>query len=195
MTILNFAFFQAFQKQLGAALIFSLLSIRAIGVTFTPLTIEALTTRADLVVQGTVLSRTCAKDESGRIYTRVELEVADVWKGSVAGTPLIIVHGGGSLDGRSSVVSGQVEYGVGEEVVAFLLRNERGEAVTVGLMQGKFHIWKLSGTETRYVVNPFHGIPEGTAVRMERTQQKSTSGTLAPLTLTELKTRVLEARP
>src|SRR5947207_3049369 len=65
--------------------------------------------------------------------------------------PLFIVCG------RKATVSGQVEYGIGEEVVAFLVLNHRGEGVTLGLAQGKFHIGKEAETGERLVHNLFHG--------------------------------------
>src|SRR5689334_3956691 len=101
-----------------------------------PLSIETLTRQAEVVLHGRVLSKTCQQDIAGRIYTRVELDVLDVWKGAISGTPFPVVQGGGLLGERRSVVPGQAEYAVGEEVVLFLVRNERGEAITVGLLQG-----------------------------------------------------------
>src|SRR5689334_7993195 len=71
---------------------------------FDPLTVEALARQAELVVQGTVLSKTCQRDPAGRIYTKVELEVTDVWKGAVTGSPMVLVHGGGILGEQRSVV-------------------------------------------------------------------------------------------
>ena len=82
-------------------------------------------------------------------HTKVELEVTDVWKGAVSGSPFQIVMGGGVLGEEQAVVSGQVQDAVGEEVVAFLVRNARGEGVTLGLMQGKFHVWKDTGGRTK----------------------------------------------
>ncbi len=82
-----------------------------------PLSIEQLTENSTLVVQGRVLSKSCQRDPAGRIYTRVSLQVAEVWKGSLPQNPFHIVHGGGILGDRKATVSGQVEFGIGEEVV------------------------------------------------------------------------------
>lgn len=160
-------------------------SLRAVQMR--PLSIEQLADQSALVVRGTVLSESCQRDPAGRIYTKIELQVGEVWKGALATNRFTIVHGGGILGGEKSVVSGQVEYGIGEEVVAFLVLNQRGEGVTLGLAQGKFHVWQEPGTGERLVHNPFHGASDtrGRAVsrdaRLRATQR---------LTLTELKRRV-----
>jgi hypothetical protein len=122
-----------------------------------PLTISALADQSELVVEGKVASKTSLRDETGRIYTRIELQVTEVWKGSISGSPFLIVQGGGVLGEEWSAVSGQVDYEPGEEVVAFLVRNHRGEGVTLGMAQGKFHVWKDPGTGVKYAANPFHG--------------------------------------
>src|SRR5256885_7675532 len=86
-----------------------------------PLSIEQIARQSALVVHGTVLGKSCQRDPAGRIFTRVELQVAEVWKGSLATNHFTIVLGGGILGGQKAAVSGQVEYGIGEEVVAFLV--------------------------------------------------------------------------
>src|SRR5206468_54907 len=101
----------------------------------------------------TVLSKSCQRDPSGRIFTKVELQVAETWKGSLTTNRISIVHGGGILGDQKTTVSGQVDYGIGEEVVAFLVLNPRGEAVTLGLSQGKFHIRRDRGTGERLAHN------------------------------------------
>jgi hypothetical protein len=152
-----------------------------------PLSIEQLTSQSALVVRGTVLSESCQRDPAGRIYTKIELEVSEVWKGSLATNRFTIVHGGGILGGEKSVVSGQVEYGIGEEVVAFLVLNQRGEGVTLGLAQGKFHVWQEPRTGERLVHNPFHGT---TGTRGPAVSEDAALRTPPRLTLAELKQRV-----
>jgi hypothetical protein len=157
------------------------------AVVLEPLSVAALTARADIVVQGVVRKTTCERDAAGRIYTKVELEVNELWKGAIAGSPLIVVHGGGALGTRQSAVSGQVHYHVGEEVVAFLVRNERGEGVTVGLLQGKFEVWKEPETGTKFVRNFFHGAGSGAAVSLQSANSSSTR-----LSLEDLRRQVRE---
>jgi hypothetical protein len=138
---------------------------RLCAVVMVPIEIEAMTSRARLIVQGTVLSRTCQRDESGRIFTAIELQISEVWKGTFSEGTLQIVHGGGALSGERSMVSGQVEYNPGEEVVGFFVINDRGEAVTLGLAQGKFRVWKDQVTGEKLAANPFYGQSNGAKVK------------------------------
>ena len=160
-------------------------SLRAIQ--FTPLSIEQLARESALVVQATVLSKSCQRDPAGRIFTKVELEVAEVWKGSLPTNRFTVVHGGGIIGDRKATVSGQVEYGIGEEVVAFLVFNQRGEGVTLGLAQGKFHIGKEARTGERLVHNLFHGEPDPRSRGVSAADHLPTQ---RRLTLAELKRRV-----
>jgi hypothetical protein len=159
---------------------------------FTPLSIEQLAQESALVVQGKVVSKTCQRDPDGRIFTKVELAIAEVWKGSLPTNRFIVVHGGGILGDRKSTVSGQVEYGIGEEVVAFIVVNQHGEGVTLGLAQGKFQIRQEAGTGERLANNLFHGEPAS------RSRDASASNNLPAqrrLTLAELKRRVRGEHP
>jgi hypothetical protein len=151
-----------------------------------PLTIQQLTDHSQLIIQGAVLSKSCQRDPAGRIYTKVELEVSDVWKGALTNRIFTIVHGGGILGDRKATVSNQVEFEIGEEVIAFLVVNQRGEGVSLGLAQGKFHVWQESATQLKFVCNPFHGNPA--AVANGRVVQRVASSGF--LTLAELKDRV-----
>lgn len=158
-----------------------------------PLSIEELTGQAQLVLRGQVLSKSCQRDATGRIYTKVELLVAEVWKGTLAAGRLTVVHGGGILGEERVVVSGQVDYPIGEEVVAFLVFNPRGEAVTVGLAQGKFHVWKEQAGGAAFVQNPFHGSPEPGAKTIHA--RNAAAPAPARLSLQELKARVQGGKP
>ncbi len=154
---------------------------------FTPLSIEQLAQESALVFQGTVQSKSCQRDLAGRIFTKIELEVAEVWKGSLPTNRFTVVHGGGILGDRKATVSGQVEYGIGEEVVAFVVFNQRGEGVTLGLAQGKFHIGKAAETGDRLVHNLFQGEPGPHPGAMSQSGRLPTQ---LRLTLAELKRRV-----
>jgi len=157
-----------------------------------PLSIDQLTERAALVLHGTVLSKSCQRDPEGRIYTKVELDVAQVWKGTVVSNRFTIVHGGGILGREKAVVSGQAEYGIGEEVVVFLALNQRGEGVTLGLSQGKFQVRPAPGSGEKLVRNPFHGGDEAHETRIHTADRFPSP---SRLTLTGLKRRVQGVRP
>jgi len=169
--------------RLGIALCFlPLISLRANETI--PLPVSALSSKADLVLEGQVVSSTVQRDPQGRIYTKIDLQVAEIWKGTLATNHFTIVHGGGILGDERTTVSGQVEYEIGEEVVAFLVLNPRGEGVTIGLSQGKFHVWQDAATGEKLVNNPFRGQPERSA--SNRNQAKK-------LTLATLKQSVTGA--
>ena len=152
-----------------------------------PLTIEQLVQHSELIVYGTVLGTSYQRDTAGRIYTRVALNVAEVWKGAPIKqpVPIVIVHGGGTFGEKRVTVSDQVDFQPGEEVVVFLVINPRGEGVSLGMSQGKFHIWSDRVTRQKYARNPFHGgdrTPGGVFMQ--------SSATRPLLTLTGLKQRV-----
>ena len=152
---------------LTLALVLGLGSLKLPATLMTPLPIEELARRADFILHGSVTGKTCLRSPEGRIYTRVELQVQEVWKGNLITNTFAIVHGGGTVGNRRTSVSGQVEYSVGEEVVTFLVINPRGEGVTIGLAQGKFHVWKDQTTGGKFAYNLFHGATEKEAARGE----------------------------
>jgi hypothetical protein len=125
-----------------------------------PLSITNLTTRADLILRGTVASKTCLKDSEGRIYTKIELKVSEAWKGTLTTNLFQIVHGGGTVGDERTVVDGEAIYEVGEEIVCFLRLNQRGEGVSIGLAQGKFQVWNDDSTGEQFAHNLFHGQPK-----------------------------------
>ena len=157
------------------------------AIEFTPLSIEQLAKESALVVRATVLSKSCQRDPAGHIFTKVELEVAEIWKGSLPTNRFTVVHGGGILGDRKATVSGQVEYALSEEIVAFLVLNHRGEGVTLGLAQGKFLIQQDAGTGERLVHNLFHG---ESGSRGQVVSAPDRLPTQRRLTLAELKRRV-----
>jgi hypothetical protein len=165
------------------------LALSAQATLFIPLSLGELTKKADLVVHGLVLAKHSEADRQGRIFTKVDLQVIEVWKGEVQGSPLTVVHGGGELNGRRSMVTGQVDYQQGQETVAFLVRNERGEAVTLGLAQGQFQVWKDAATGEKLARNIFMGGGSSNTNAIQRLD----AGADTRLTLDGLKRQVKES--
>jgi hypothetical protein len=163
------------------------------AVTFQPLSIETLSRQADLVLHGTVLSKTVQRDDAGRIFTAIELQVTEIWKGAIGNNPFLIVQGGGVLGEEEVTVSGQVHYQVGEEVVVFLTRNPRGAGVTLGMIQAKFQVWQDPQTGTKLVGNPFHDAAASSAPRTSSKNSAIPPSTAGVLTISDLKQRVQEA--
>jgi hypothetical protein len=134
-----------------------LISLSLQATIFVPLALEELAQRAEIILQGTVVSKACLKDPEGRIYTRIEFAVSEVWKGNLPTNTFAIVQAGGTVGDERTVVDGEATYEVGEELVSFLRLNQRGEGVSIGLCQGKFDVWKDSSTGEKFAYNLFHG--------------------------------------
>jgi hypothetical protein len=145
-------------KPLMASIILVLLMVPAANATILfPLSIEELTSKAQVVLHGSVGSKSVQRDPEGRIYTRIELEVTEAWKGKVTGKSFTLVQGGGVLGEEIATVEGQEEFSIGEEVVVFLVLNQRGEGVVIGLSQGKFKVKAGEAGGEKVVHNLFHG--------------------------------------
>ena len=123
-----------------------------------PLSIETLATKADAVVHGRVVRMTCQRDDGGRIFTKVHLQIIERLKGRQSDATLVVIQGGGVLGRRIARSPIQPKYRVGAEVVVFVVFNSRDEAVTLGLNQGKFDVTKQTKTGLATVRNPFHGL-------------------------------------
>lgn len=132
--------------------------------TLVPLGLDRLSNEAQLVLHGTVRAKSCQLDSEGRIYTRVELDVSEVWKGSLTNRAFTVVHSGGVYGNRRASAPHQVEFQSGEEVVVFLAINRRGEGVCLGMAQGKFQVWQDAASKQKFVRNVFYGNTEGKSV-------------------------------
>ena len=147
--------------------------------------VEDLAKRADTVVHGKVAALECTRDPAGRIFTRVELDVAEVWKGKPAGR-FSLVLAGGVLGARKVGVVGGPGYRLGEEVVVFTARNANGEPVTLDLAQGKFTVETAQASGAKHVANGvLGGAAEKSGYRLPMQ---------VPLELSELRRRVEAAR-
>jgi len=190
MCLLSDVFLKFHLRCTLAALVFCLGAARVLGGNFIPLPVEELAARAQLVVRGTVLTKSVQRDEAGRIYTRVELSVAEVWKGSLATNRFTVVHGGGVLGEQRARVSGQVEFQVGEEAIAFLVLNPHGEGVCLGLAQGKFEIWRDTASGEQFARNPVFGGPSPAAAARGKQQAAPAVPSNWRLKVGDLKQRV-----
>lgn len=164
----------------------SQLSLRA--TIMVPLSVENLTERAELILRGTVASKVCLKDPEGRLYTKIEFKVSEVWKGAIATNTLVIVHTGGTAGDELTVVDGEASYEVGEELVSFLRLNQRGEGVSIGLAQGKFNVWRENSTGEQFAYNLFHGRPNSQETS-ELAALRAAVGKPTRLSLQELRSR------
>ena len=123
-----------------------------------PYSISDLKNRSQLVVHGTVASKTVQRDGKGRIFTRLRITLNEVWHGQAPGKEITVVYSGGTLGEETVMVTDQPDYTLNEEVVLFLVLNQRGEGVTLSLNQGKFVV-ETTGGEKK-VRSAFSGISE-----------------------------------
>lgn len=136
------------------------------------LPVERLTTEAELVLRARVLSTTVQRDAAAGIFTKVDLAVQSVWKGTFAAPSIQVFHAGGVLGEVGRRVSGQSAYLPDEEVVLFLTRGGEGRFIT------------LAGSDGKFTVR--HGASG--SVRAERRGESA-----APPTLSELEATVRKA--
>ncbi len=176
----------------GALLVLWLgMTIRPVEATrFVRLTIEELARDANAVVHGRVMALECQRDGQGRIFTRVELSVQDVWKGPITGGSCTVVSGGGALGETVVRAVGQPEYAVGDEVVAYLVRGVGGDWVTLGMDQGRFRVTRDDRSGRCWVHNLFWGA----AAEVGQARLAAWPPT-RPLSLEDLKRRTREVAP
>jgi hypothetical protein len=108
-----------------------------------PMDTQELTTRADRVLLGVVESQAAHwTSDHQAIYTDVTVRVTQSYKGGVApGERVVVRREGGNLDGLGMRVFGAAQFTVGEEVVLFT-EKRGGVAYTVGMTQGKLHVYQ-----------------------------------------------------
>ncbi len=175
----------------GAFLLVCLLPMKGSATQMIPLSVAELAKKARLVLQGTVLSKMVQRDPEGRIYTKIELQVKETWKGAAPTAQRFwIVQAGGILGEVAEGIDGQEEFAIGEEVVLFLVLNAKGEGVVLGLSQGKFQVWQDAVSGQNYAQNLFHGTGSG-----KDSKANSAQNDKKLLTLSELKRQVQGARP
>jgi hypothetical protein len=96
-----------------------------------------LTTSADQIVVGDVVSTECTWDSGHRnIYSTIEISVQESWKGSVPNDGRISIRQlGGTVGEIEMTVHGMAQFTRGERALLFLR-----QAHVVGMGQGKRHV-------------------------------------------------------
>ncbi len=101
--------------------------------------VDEMARRSDVVAVGRVVSLESTRDPGGHLFTKIELETSEIWKGPTT-RQLTLVSGSAVLGERWVKVVGEEPFRLGEEVVVFAVRNAAGEAVAIHPSQGKFRI-------------------------------------------------------
>ncbi len=113
----------------------------SLGATMTtPLTLEQMVQRSDVIIQGRYLRSWAAWDDGHQfIWTHSEIEVTDPLKGS-PGATVVVSELGGIVGDVGMSVAGMPRYRPGEEMVLFLYQTPIGYWRARGLTQGKFTV-------------------------------------------------------
>lgn len=172
----------------AAVLLACTLAPRLRATSIVPMSIEEMTAKAGVVIEGRALDQWSQWDTNEHlIYTYTRFAVTQRLKGRSAGT-ILVRQMGGSAGGYTQVVSGVRRWQTGDEAVLFLrpsVAND-GSMAVVGLMQGNFHMTRANGA-----VTVSNGVPAVSTLG----EGNATVFTGARMPLAELEQRVRRALP
>lgn len=115
-----------------------LASAPAQATTMVELSLDQKVAAADHIVRGTVQEIWTERAANQHVWTRVQLEVSEVFKGQPGLEAVVVDQLGGEWAGRDMLVHGAAVFDVGEEVVVFLEDLDSGYTAVVGMHQGKY---------------------------------------------------------
>jgi hypothetical protein len=150
------------------ALVLVLLALPARAGTAVRLGLADLAQRADLAIEGRILSTTARAGAGGRIETEILVRVERTFVGAPCGLQTVRLPGGVLPDGRGLCLPGMPALSAGEDVVLFLsAEGPRGTRMPVGLAQGRLRV-VVQADGSRRLVGDAAGLalvgPVGTAV-------------------------------
>jgi hypothetical protein len=150
--------------------------------------VPELSRRADAVLRGTVV-RTDSRwsGDRRRIFTEVEIRVAETMKGS-PGKTVVVRQPGGVVGKVAQRVDGVASFRQGEEVVVFLAKKPDDSFVVQGMGQGKFRVERSSDGRDAFAVPE-----EVDAELVEPPGQRATGLERRPKTLDELRSEIRNA--
>jgi len=121
--------------------------------TFTIPTDDDLIVGARAIVRGKVLSMSCQlDDQSGRIFTYVQLRVREVLKGQVSQREIVLKEEGGQAGTLGSIIFGTPTFVSGEDVLLYLDTWRDGSLRVYQMFLGKFSIVDDPATGEQIVV-------------------------------------------
>ncbi len=124
-------------------LLSALIAMPATATSILPVTLEQLSTRANIIFYGKTIDNQVKKDEqSGQIATFTTFEVIDLIKGNTGTTHTIKQLGGKHNDSHTHLlVYGVPQFSIGKEYVVFLpKKSSLGFCSPIGLQQGSFSV-------------------------------------------------------
>ncbi|HSE38901.1 MAG TPA: hypothetical protein VLG74_16490, partial [Blastocatellia bacterium] len=108
---------------------------------------------ARVIVRGKILSIESNFDEQqGRIFTYIRLKVQEVIKGQITERKIVIKELGGRVGDRLSVVYGNPQFALGEQVLMYLDTWKDGSLRTYQMFLGKFSIVQDEKTGHEFAV-------------------------------------------
>lgn len=126
---------------LRAALALGLLVAAPAGATsMVPLSHAQLVDASDAIVRGQVVEVWVEQDSDGAVWTRAQIAVEEVLKGSPDLRVVVVDQQGGTYGAATTRVDGVARFSVGEDALVFLETLGSGHTVPVGMMQGKFTV-------------------------------------------------------
>ncbi|MCA9581904.1 MAG: hypothetical protein KC416_08915 [Myxococcales bacterium] len=155
------------------------------------LSVEDLTARSTLIIQGATVASDSHYDERGRIVTDVTLRIGETWKGTVTRGDLITLRTlGGSVGDLAMTVPGEPVLVVGQELVLFA-RPSATENLwrPVGMSQGTVPLRRLADGSVEGILG---GQGLSRVVR-DRAGNWTPAEVPAPMPLDELRDRVRTA--
>jgi hypothetical protein len=112
----------------------------AAATTFMKTTLEQRVGMSDVIVRGTVTEVWTERDDQGVIWTRAQVEVADVFKGDADLETVIVDQIGGEWAGMHMAMPGASRYSPGEEMIVMIDELDSGYMAPVGMFQGKYTV-------------------------------------------------------
>ncbi len=133
-----------------------------------PVSLQRMSTAAELIFYGKVVSNEVKVDEiSGRVATYTTFEVIEVIKGTV-GTTHTIKQIGGEMpnSSRRQVIPGVPRFVINKEYVVFLPKASKlGFSSPIGLSQGKFTVQNIQGSTAVTNGRPVAALLNGDAAK------------------------------
>jgi hypothetical protein len=119
---------------------------------------EQLTDKAEWIVMGKVLSAHSEKDfGNGEIFTYISVRVTDVVKGKLSSRDIVLKTLGGRSGDDIVYIPGAADFFRNEEVFLFLERRSDGSLMPIGLMLGKYSVYRDSQTGKKVVLRHTDG--------------------------------------
>ena len=104
------------------------------------MTTEDMVDASDLVLRGTVSETWTEVGDHGRIWTRAQVDVAEMYKGDEAIRTVVVDQLGGHHAGMTMHIEGATRFSVGEEIVIFLDELQSGRICPLGMFTGKWTV-------------------------------------------------------